>query len=193
MQDKKTTTTIQPENFSTLISICKILLDEERLKILGCLAQEAHSMEMLAKRLGLKPAALSRQLAKLQEAGLAHPVPPNLYRLDLKNLHTLKKDLFALEKGESDGEQNADDKILNAFLDGERLKHLPSKSAKLQVVLNWLANKFDPEVRYPERAVNQILQRHHPDYASLRRFLVDYGFMQRQAGIYWRVETKQTE
>lgn len=191
MQDKKTT--MQPENLSTLISICKILLDEERLKILGCLAHEAHSVEMLAKRLGLKPAALSRQLAKLQEAGLAHPVPPNLYQLDLKNLHTLKKDLFALEKGESGGEQNADDKILNAFLDGERLKHLPSKLAKLQVVLNWLANKFDPEVRYPERVVNQILQRHHPDYASLRRFLVDYGFMQRQAGIYWRVETKQTE
>lgn len=191
MQDKETT--MQSENLPALISICKILLDEERIQILGCLAQEAHSVERLAERLGLKPATLSRQLAKLLEAGLAHPVPPNLYQLDLKNLHHLKKDLFSLEKGESEGEQNADDKILNAFLDGERLKHLPARPAKLQVVLNWLAHKFDPEVRYPERTVNQILQRHHPDYASLRRFLVDYGFMQRQAGIYWRVETKQTE
>lgn len=191
MQDKETT--MQSENLPTFISICKILLDEERLKVLGCLAQEAHNIESLAERLGLKPAVVSRQLAKLQEAGLARPIPPNLYQLDLKNLHHLKKDLFSLEKGENGGEQNTDDKILNAFLDGERLKHLPARQTKLQVVLNWLANKFDPEVRYPERTVNQILQRHHPDYASLRRFLVDYGFMQRQAGVYWRVETKQTE
>lgn len=190
MQDKETT--MQSENLPTFIYICKILLDEERLKILGCLAQEAHNIGALAKRLGLKPAALSRQLAKLQEAGLARPVPPNQYQLDLKNLHHLKKDLFALEKEESGGEQNADDKILNAFLDGERLKHLPTRPAKLKVVLHWLANKFDPEVRYPERTVNQILQRHHPDYASLRRFLVDYGFMQRQAGVYWRVESPES-
>jgi hypothetical protein len=35
--------------------------------------------------------------------------------------------------------------------------------------------------------VNEILTQFHPDYASLRRYMVDYGMMQRQGGIYWRI------
>ena len=42
--------------------------------------------------------------------------------------------------------------------------------------------------RYDERAVNAILKHHHPDSATLRRALVDYGLMRLEAGIYWRAE-----
>lgn len=42
--------------------------------------------------------------------------------------------------------------------------------------------------RYDERAVNAILKRHHPDSATLRRALVNYGLMRREAGVYWRLE-----
>jgi hypothetical protein len=55
------------------------------------------------------------------------------------------------------------------------------------VILEWLASEFEVGSTYPERAVNEILRRHHPDYATLRRALVDYGLMQREKGIYWRV------
>lgn len=41
-------------------------------------------------------------------------------------------------------------------------------------------------VRYPEREVDAVLKRFHPDHASLRRFLVDEGFLSRQRGVYWR-------
>ncbi len=50
-----------------------------------------------------------------------------------------------------------------------------------------VAGKFEVGSTYPERAVNEILKRHHPDYASLRRALVDHGLMQRESGLYWRV------
>jgi hypothetical protein len=41
-------------------------------------------------------------------------------------------------------------------------------------------------VTYPERQVNAILQEVDPDYATLRRYLVDAGLMQRDQGVYWR-------
>jgi hypothetical protein len=48
-------------------------------------------------------------------------------------------------------------------------------------------DKFDYGVQYPEKQVNEIIKRHHPDYALLRREMVDYGYMKREKGVYWRV------
>src|SRR2546423_235561 len=60
------------------------------------------------------------------------------------------------------------------------------QSKKRLAVLRWLVEDFQPGRRYPEREVNQILGRHHPDFAALRRYLVDEELMQRSRGIYWR-------
>ena len=42
-------------------------------------------------------------------------------------------------------------------------------------------------MRYPEREVNFTLQLWYPDYAALRRYLVDAGFLARADGVYWRI------
>jgi hypothetical protein len=54
------------------------------------------------------------------------------------------------------------------------------------VVLRWLARQLRPSRRYPEAVVNAVLGRIHPDFATLRRLLVDEELMQRQRGLYWR-------
>jgi hypothetical protein len=41
-------------------------------------------------------------------------------------------------------------------------------------------------VRYRERAVNAILRPFDADVATLRRHLVDEGFLDRAGGEYWR-------
>jgi len=41
-------------------------------------------------------------------------------------------------------------------------------------------------VRYPERQVNAMLRAWYPDYAALRRYLVDEHLLAREAGEYWR-------
>ncbi len=43
-------------------------------------------------------------------------------------------------------------------------------------------------MRYPEKEINERLEHCNPDYASLRRYLIDYGLMEREKGVYWRVE-----
>jgi hypothetical protein len=77
-----------------------------------------------------------------------------------------------------------DQKVLAAFLDGERIKHIPRRPARRAVVMRWLAGQFEPGRSYAEREVNEIIKRHHEDSAYLRREMVDTGLMTRDAGIY---------
>lgn len=53
-------------------------------------------------------------------------------------------------------------------------------------MLDHLAQAFEPGEVYPEAAVNQVLQRFHPDHAALRRYLVENQFLTREDGYYWR-------
>ena len=67
-----------------------------------------------------------------------------------------------------------------------RLTTIPSKHSKLMVVLDHLAQQFEPGKTYPEVEVNERLARFHPDYAALRRYLVENRFMAREDSVYWR-------
>ena len=80
-----------------------------------------------------------------------------------------------------------DRRVLGHFLteDG-RLHTIPSKHAKLMVVLDHLAQSFEPGQRYPEPEVVDVLTRVHPDHAALRRYLVENSFLSRENGVYWR-------
>ena len=80
-----------------------------------------------------------------------------------------------------------DSKVLGHFLtpDG-RLRTIPTKRSKLLVVLDHLSQSFEPGRHYPETDVNEILEHFHPDYAALRRYLVEDQFLTREEGVYWR-------
>jgi hypothetical protein len=80
-----------------------------------------------------------------------------------------------------------EERILRAFFAEDGTLHtIPSKHAKLLVVLDRLAQEFEPGQRYAEPEVNLVLKRIHPDHAALRRYLVENGFLAREAGVYWR-------
>ena len=78
--------------------------------------------------------------------------------------------------------------ILSRFVKNGRLSTLPVSLDKRLVVLRWVAEQFDDSERFPERSVNATLARVHPDYALLRRALIDHGFMARADGLYWRIK-----
>jgi hypothetical protein len=70
--------------------------------------------------------------------------------------------------------------------DDGRLHTIPTKRAKRLVVLDHLAQQFEPGRVYPEPEVVAILTRFHPDHAALRRYLVDDQFLAREDSHYWR-------
>jgi hypothetical protein len=77
-------------------------------------------------------------------------------------------------------------RVLRAFVREGRLKSIPAQRAKRIVVLDLLAQEFEPGRRYPERTVNSMLRKWHDDTAALRRYMVDEGILDRESGEYWR-------
>ena len=79
------------------------------------------------------------------------------------------------------------EQVLRSFLTAEgRLHTFPAKRAKRLVVLDHVAQSFEPGRTYPEAEVNEVLLRFHDDYAALRRYLVDEQFLTREENVYWR-------
>jgi hypothetical protein len=63
---------------------------------------------------------------------------------------------------------------------------MPARRARRLVLLGYVARLFEVGVRYQETEVNHKLLALHEDYAALRRYLVDEGFLSRDHGVYWR-------
>jgi hypothetical protein len=78
------------------------------------------------------------------------------------------------------------DAVLRTFMRDGRITTLPAKRSRRLVLLDHVAQMFDVGVRYAEGEVNRTLRSVHDDYAALRRYLVDEGFLSRENGQYWR-------
>lgn len=171
--------------------LCKVLLDEDRLMILGLLASQPRSAEELITLLPPRSSAatkLARHIQQLRGAGLVAVQTigeSEGFMLDVDRLLALKRQLFSPPAGPALSE---DEKVLAAFVKGEQLIQLPVQFAKMKVVLRWLVQRFEPGVAYPERTVNELLSGHEVDYATLRRLLCDYGLLTRSAALYRRAE-----
>ncbi len=124
--------------------------------------------------------------AKMRSQGNIH-----LYKLNAETLSELNKSLFTSEqmaRWTQDIPAEAwSEKVLKSFVIGDCLKKIPASRKKREVILKWLVNKFEPEKNYTEKEVNEIISRHHPDYATLRREFIGYQLMKRDDGIYQRL------
>jgi len=76
---------------------------------------------------------------------------------------------------------------LRPFIREGRISAMPAKRAARLLLLDLVAQAFEPGRRYPELAVNEILKSLYDDHAALRRYLVDEGLLSRTPdGTYWR-------
>jgi hypothetical protein len=76
---------------------------------------------------------------------------------------------------------------LRAFIRDGRITAVPAKRTRRRLLLDQLAQAFEPGRRYPESVVDEILKTVFDDHCTLRRYLVDESFMSRSAGgVYWR-------
>lgn len=81
---------------------------------------------------------------------------------------------------------DADERVVATFVRDGKLVNLPTQRAKRLVILDMLAQDFEPGLKYSEAEVNAIVSRWHDDHAALRRYLVDESFLTREGGVYWR-------
>src|SRR5215212_5984395 len=168
----------------------KALSDPARLRILGLLAERPLAGHELADRLALTPPTISHHMRRLVAARLVDVEPDAQSRI-----YSLRTDAIRDLSGAVLGEQahqrpdDEENSVLRAFFDGPRLRQIPASRKKRVIVLRRLLERFVPGRAYPETEVNELLRQAHDDVATLRRELVDYGFMVRDRGIY-RIATE---
>jgi hypothetical protein len=80
----------------------------------------------------------------------------------------------------------ARDPRLRVFLGNGRIETMPARQSRRRLLLDQVAQAFEPGVRYPESEVSLFLGELYADYAALRRYLVDEEFLSRAKGRYWR-------
>lgn len=164
----------------------RLALDPIRLNVLGRAAEGAVDTAEIAAAHGVPERAVRIALGKLRGAGL---IADDL-RLDVAQLRDLASTLPQAAPADpglvGDGWSEDEADVLGRFFSGNRLTSIPAGHAKRLVVLERLAQEFEPGLRYAEAEVNFTLQLFHGDYAALRRYLVDEGFLTRADGVYWR-------
>lgn len=72
------------------------------------------------------------------------------------------------------------------FVDGA-LKNFPLKEKQRLIVLREIRKKIDKDKKYTEKELNTILHAIYDDYVLIRRYLIEYGFLDRKAdgSLYW--------
>ena len=181
---------MEPARLEDLSLLFKALSDPARLRILGLLAERPLAGHELADRLALTPPTISHHMRRLVAARLVDVEPDAQSRIYSLRTDAIR-DLSGAVLGEQ-AHQRPDDEeysVLRAFFDGPRLRQIPASRKKRVIVLRRLLERFVPGRAYPETEVNELLRQAHDDVATLRRELVDYGFMVRDRGIY-RIATE---
>lgn len=162
--------------------IVALLADPDRFRVAAAVALGATSVVDVERMSGLDHRAIERALGRLIAGGLVTKESDAGHRFAMEELLLAARDA-AERRGESERDEP---EVVRRFMRNGRITEIPSTRGKRLVVLDRLAQEFEPGRRYPERQVNEILARFHEDVASLRRYLVDEGFMERTHGRYWR-------
>ncbi|MBQ6491145.1 MAG: metalloregulator ArsR/SmtB family transcription factor [Atopobiaceae bacterium] len=177
------------------VALFKCLADRTRLQILRTLAHEDAYVELLSERLGMAPSTISFHLKKLSDVGAVSSVKAQYYTMYTLNRGLFDKTMLSILQEESDEAAVQDErerlwreKVLRSFFDEDgRLRTIPAQRKKRLIVLERLAEAFEPGRTYAEREVNLIIADFHDDFATLRRELVDEHLMAREKGQYRRV------
>jgi hypothetical protein len=169
-----------------------LLAEPDRLRALAAVTLGATTLADVAERAGLEPRAAAKALSRLVAGGLLDGEAAKGYevRADVLRAAARRPAADRQDAGQTGSE------VVDRYLRGGRLVAIPAARGKRLAVLDHLAAQFEPGRRYPEREVNEILRAWHPDYAMLRRYLVDDGFLDRAdeptpsgsrwERVYWR-------
>ena len=69
--------------------------------------------------------------------------------------------------------------IQERYFKNGQLTVIPKKEKNKLEVLNELIELFEKNKQYNEKEINDILKNVYPDFAILRRYLVDYKYLNR--------------
>lgn len=167
-------------------TIVGLLADDDRRRVFAALELGADTIDRVVRDTGLDPVAVGRAVGRMAEAGLVVHDGGSLYVLGAAFRMAARTALARRPSDEHASLPDEQRKVMAAFVADGRLVQIPAQHGKRLVILDWLAQDFEPGRRYSEAMVNLVLGKRHADTAALRRYLVDEGLLSREAGEYWR-------
>jgi hypothetical protein len=168
----------------------------EKQKELLELIQLGLSDQEIAVKLGISASTVRHQKFSFREKAKQAKLYLTLYELTFHTLPNDKDNLIPIH----DGAKMVDDRFIITNEEREktlatvftslsplRLKVFSAKEKKKIVTLQKIMEQFEKDKIYPEKQVNQILKDIYADYPTLRRYLIEYGFMDRSKDChdYW--------
>lgn len=189
-----------------LRDLLKVLADDNRLHMLRLVSDREYTVGELANAVSLTEPTVSHHLARLREVGLVTlrmAGNSRYYRLNEVGLGHFKRLVAEVEKlpppvevevsddawiDALDWANEEDRAVLREFTHNGVLTSLPRGQKRTFPILRWLAGKFALDRLYTEREVNAVLKDAYAhDFVSLRRDLVDFGYLRRELNgtTYW--------
>jgi hypothetical protein len=173
-----------------------LLAEDDRRRVAAALILGAGDVDAVMTATGLERRSVVTALERLTGAGLAEVGADGTYLL-LGEAFKLAARQPVGASGEAHPDGSVADETARPMADETqrvladcivegRLVRLPRKRAKRLLVLEHLAQLFEPGEHYTERQVNAALSAFDEDVATLRRYLVDEYFLDRADGKYWR-------
>ena len=163
-----------------------VLADNDRIRVVAALVLGALSTDEVVTTSGVPRRKALEALTRLEAAGLVDR-DKNGWHFDIERLKAVARETRPRDEADDVGDVDArTGAVLRTFLRGGRLTQIPTQHNKRLVVLDHICRVFEIGVRYPEKEVNAMLRAFHDDYAALRRYLVEEGFLARDHNVYWR-------
>jgi hypothetical protein len=171
-------------------ALVRLLAEPIRLKVFAALVLGAGSASEAAAAAGVGMRETAVALRRLGDAGLVDQrggrVAPRtevfgeLARQTAPSLPT--EDLGYADPAVAN--------MLSIFIRDGRLVGLPAQHGRRRLVLEHLAQSFEPGIDYAEREVNAVLRDWTADagvdHVTLRRYLIDEQLLRREEGVYRR-------
>jgi hypothetical protein len=178
------------------VKLARLLAEPTRLRLFSAVALGATTPAEAARAAGVSARSTATGLRRLVDGGLIEESVDGL-RVCENAIRETVRDEQPTAPADAFGSGDDDtDALLRTFIRDGKLVRLPSQFRRRQAVLRYLAERdFRHGVRYSERAVNDILRAwlagSSSDHVSARRYLVDYGILDREdVGIYWLADRK---
>lgn len=166
--------------------IVGLLAETPRLMVVAALTLGSTTTSGIAAATGLELRDVLDALDRLTTAGLVEQSGEQFLLLEAAFKMAAREGVAQQPATSFPDEPAEKQRILDQCLRDGRLIHMPSKRSKRLVLLEEIAQRFEPGIHYTERQVNASLGEVDSDTATLRRYLVDNGFLDRGDGDYWR-------
>ncbi len=171
-------------------ALVRVLAEPVRMKVFAAVVLGADSTAYAAELAGVTVRDAAAGLHRLAEAGLVEQAGERwVARIEVFTEVARKgaTPRSVEDHGYTDPKVAA---TVGTFVRGGRLVGLPAQRGRRLLVLEHLAQSFEPGVDYPETRVNEILaglaDGGAVDHVTLRRHLVDERLLHRSDGVYRR-------